>query len=105
MHPPCIFDRERAIQRGMEFIYDIARNAENFAMYGSDLLFCFAFVASIDTLSFAQALNIYCLSKTPMVAGESRQQMIFTIAIIRHGLPLMVCVSMHGVARRRATSG
>jgi hypothetical protein len=34
-------DRRRAIKRGLEFIYEIACNAEYFELYGFDLLCCF----------------------------------------------------------------
>src|SRR5690349_15981993 len=36
----------RAIQRGLEFIYDTACDPENFAVYGYDYLGCFQGIAS-----------------------------------------------------------
>src|SRR5919202_1687877 len=38
-------DRERAIQRGMEFIYDIACNPKHFSECSDDLLYFFYHVA------------------------------------------------------------
>ena len=39
-------EHERAIQRGMQFIYRTACDAENFATYGSDYLCCFSLISS-----------------------------------------------------------
>ncbi|HYY42936.1 MAG TPA: hypothetical protein VE775_09410, partial [Pyrinomonadaceae bacterium] len=39
-------ERARAIQRGLAFIYDIARDPAHFADYGSDLLNCFSLIAN-----------------------------------------------------------
>jgi hypothetical protein len=38
-------ERERAVRRGLEFIYAVACEPEHFAAYGSDLLNCFYFIA------------------------------------------------------------
>jgi hypothetical protein len=38
-------ERTRAVLRGMEFIYRVARDPQHFAAYGSDLLNCFHFVS------------------------------------------------------------
>jgi len=39
-------ERQRAIQRGMDFIYRVACDPQHFEQYGSDLLSCFYFIAS-----------------------------------------------------------
>ena len=41
--------RERAIQRGIRFIYGAACDAKTFAAYGFDLLCCFSLIASTST--------------------------------------------------------
>jgi hypothetical protein len=38
-------ERRRAIRRGLDFIYDVARRPRHFAEYGSDLLSCFYFIS------------------------------------------------------------
>ena len=40
-----IEERERAIKRGLEFIYEVARDEDYFADYGQDLLNCFYFIS------------------------------------------------------------
>ena len=39
-------ERKRAVERGLDFIYQIACNRRNFAEYSSDLLCCFYLIAS-----------------------------------------------------------
>lgn len=39
-------ERQRAIQRGLDFIYRTARNRRHFREYGSDLLWCFYLISS-----------------------------------------------------------
>src|SRR5215213_5234482 len=34
-------ERDRAIRRGLRFIYRLARNRRNFTEYGDDMLWCF----------------------------------------------------------------
>jgi len=40
-----VFDRDRAIQRGLLFIYKTSRQPKNFVNYGEDFLWCFRCVA------------------------------------------------------------
>jgi hypothetical protein len=44
-----IKERERAIKRGLEFIYEIACDDEHFADYGHDLLNCFYFISATSS--------------------------------------------------------
>src|SRR5262245_19364450 len=39
-------DKARAVRRGLDFVYRTARDAKNFAEYGSDYLWCLATIAS-----------------------------------------------------------
>src|SRR5687767_649770 len=39
-------ERDRAIRRGLEFIYRTARDPENFAVYGFDYTFCLHWIAA-----------------------------------------------------------
>lgn len=41
-----IEERKRAIRRGLEFIYNVARDEDYFAVYGHDLLNCFYFISA-----------------------------------------------------------
>src|SRR5437588_9770504 len=41
----ALTERRLAIQRGMEFIYRVAKRREHFAEYGSDLLGCFHYIS------------------------------------------------------------
>jgi hypothetical protein len=52
-------ERQRAIQRGMDFIYRVARDPQHFEEYGSDLLSCFYFIASTS-----QDANLRSLART-----------------------------------------
>lgn len=51
MRPFRIEERKRAIGRGLEFIYEVARDEDCFAAYGHDLINCFYFISdtSLDT--------------------------------------------------------
>lgn len=46
MARPHVLERERAIERGMQFIYETACDQNNFAVYGFDYLCCFSLIAS-----------------------------------------------------------
>ena len=46
MHPTSDTERQRAIKRGLQFIYQFACDAENFEAYGFDLLGCFDCIQS-----------------------------------------------------------
>lgn len=50
-------DRERAIERGLRFIYQTAQNPKNFSTFGSDYLWCFYEISatSLDPRQRAQA--------------------------------------------------
>ncbi|HWT01878.1 MAG TPA: hypothetical protein VN256_16645 [Pyrinomonadaceae bacterium] len=45
MRPFRTEERRRAIRRGLEFIYEVARDGECFAEYGHDLINCFYFIS------------------------------------------------------------
>ncbi len=45
MRPFRIEERRRATERGLEFLYEVARDEECFADYGHDLINCFFFIA------------------------------------------------------------
>ncbi|HKQ52529.1 MAG TPA: hypothetical protein VJT74_09180 [Pyrinomonadaceae bacterium] len=45
MRPFRIEERRRAVERGLEFIYEVARDEECFADYGHDLINCFYFIS------------------------------------------------------------
>ncbi len=40
-----VFDRDRALERGLQFIYKTARQPKNFADFGEDYLWCFRCIA------------------------------------------------------------
>ena len=46
MRPFKLKERERAIERGLEFIYRIACDEDCFAVYGHDLINCFYFISA-----------------------------------------------------------
>src|SRR5215213_10857838 len=46
MRPFKLKERERAIGRGMEFLYRVACDDEYFSLYGHDLLNCFYFISA-----------------------------------------------------------
>lgn len=46
MRPFKIEERQRAIKRGLEFIYKIACDEDHFAVYGHDLINCFYFISA-----------------------------------------------------------
>src|SRR5215213_8153652 len=52
MRPFRIEERMRVVRRGLEFIYEVARDEECFAAYGHDLINCFYFIS--DTSQDAQ---------------------------------------------------